>query len=367
MSKSAHALSGETGRLNGRSRAGIAHKSGVFDGHNPRGAGERARKSDDTSEGRNTDLGRDYPDGHRQVAEIQRARMLTAMVQEISERGAANVSVAHVVGRSGVSRRTFYEIFEDREDCFLATFDDALEHVATVVIPAYEQPGPWRAKIRAALTALLECLDYDPATGRLLVVESLAAGPKALERRQSVLAQIVPVLEQGQAESKTTVDLPPLTAEGIAGGVLSVLHARLTEKNTEGSLLELLNPLMGMIVLPYLGPAAARKELERPTPKSSGKRPVMRTDPLQDLPMRFTYRTMRVLMAVAERPGSSNRAVGETAGIGDQGQASKLLARLHKLGLIENQGGDPARGEPNAWTLTPTGTQVHDTITGLGG
>jgi DNA-binding MarR family transcriptional regulator len=81
--------------------------------------------------------------------------------------------------------------------------------------------------------------------------------------------------------------------------------------------------------------------------------------------MRFTYRTMRVLMAVAEQPGSSNRAVGETAGIGDQGQASKLLARLHKLDLIENQGGDPARGEPNAWTLTTTGTQVHDTITGL--
>jgi DNA-binding MarR family transcriptional regulator len=88
---------------------------------------------------------------------------------------------------------------------------------------------------------------------------------------------------------------------------------------------------------------------------------------LQDLPMRFTYRTMRVLMAVAERPGSSNRMVGQAAGIGDQGQASKLLARLHKLGLIENQGGDPARGEPNAWTLTPTGRQVHGTIAGLEG
>ncbi len=307
------------------------------------------------------------------------------MMQEIAERGAANVSVAHVVGRSGVSRRTFYEIFEDREDCFLAAFDDALEHVAAVVVAAYEGTGSWRARMRAALTALLECLDYDPASGRLLIVESLAGGPRALERRQHVLARIVPVIQEGQSEGKASADPPPLTAEGVVGGVLSVLHARLAEtasptrspsarstpsQSTSAGhfdgdlLLELLNPLMGMIVMPYLGATAARKEIERPTPKHSGKHPIVRTDPLQDLPMRFTYRTMRVLMAVAERPGSSNRMVGQTAGIGDQGQASKLLARLHKLGLIENQGGDPARGEPNAWTLTTTGRQVHDTMTG---
>jgi hypothetical protein len=128
---------------------------------------------------------------------------------------------------------------------------------------------------------------------------------------------------------------------------------------------------MGMIVLPYLGPAAARKEIERPAPKRSTKRPVVHTHPLQGLPMRLTYRTMRVLLSVAELGGRgsypSNRAVAESAGIGDQGQASKLLARLHRLGLIENQGGDPARGEPNAWVLTTTGKEVHETITNLSG
>jgi AcrR family transcriptional regulator len=313
---------------------------------------------------------REHPEGHtprgasRQVAELQRARMLTAMVQEISERGAANVSVAHVVGRSGVSRRTFYEIFDDREDCFLEAFDDALKHVAEVVLPVYEESGTWRSRTRAALTALLESLECDPAMGRLLIVESLAAGPGALERRRNVSSQILPIVDLGRTEKGG--DPPPLTAEGIVGGVLSVLHARLSEKNP-GSLLELASPLMGMIVLPYLGPTAARKEIERPIPRRPAKRPVLRTDPLQDLPMRFTYRTMRVLTAVAAGPGSSNRAVGESAGIPDQGQASKLLARLRKLGLIENQGGDPARGEPNAWTLTAKGTEVHEAIAGIDG
>ncbi len=308
----------------------------------------------------------EHSNGHGQVAELQRARMLTAMLREISERGAANVSVGHVVARSGVSRRTFYEIFQDREDCFLAAFDDALKRVAGAVVPAYEQPGSWRVRMRSALIALLGCLEHDRATGRLLIVESLAAGPGGLERRRDLLARIVPVVEHGSLEAKAPGDPAALTAEGIVGGVLSVLHARLTDKR-ETSLLDLTGPLMGMIVLPYLGPAAAREEIERPAPqRSTGQKPAPPTDPLQDLPMRLTYRTMRVLVSVATHPGSSNRTIGENAGIADQGQASKLLARLHRLGLIENKGGDPARGEPNAWVLTNTGTQVHDSIAGLG-
>jgi AcrR family transcriptional regulator len=327
---------------------------------------------------RRSEPGRGYPDGHRQVAELQRARLLTAMVQEVSERGAANVSVGHVVGRSGVSRRTFYEIFNDREECFRAAFDEALQHAAAVVVPAYGGGGAWRTRVRAGLTALLGFLDRDRAAARLLIVESLAAGPGALERRREVVAQLVSVLELGRTEGKAKLDPPALTAEAIVGGLLSVLHGRLaggdSETGTnhsrghagESALLELAGPLMGMIVLPYLGPVAARTEIERPIPRPTGTGPVVRTDPLQDLPMRLTYRTMRVLVSVAENPGSSNRTIGDSAGIADQGQASKLLARLHKLGLIENRGGDPARGEPNAWVLTLTGQQVHDSIAGLG-
>ena len=319
-------------------------------------------------------------DGRGQVAELQRARLLTAMVQEVSERGAANVSVGHVVGRSGVSRRTFYEIFDDREDCFLAAFDEALQHATTVVGPAYGTGGAWQTRVRAGLTALLGFLDSDRAAARLLILESLAAGPSALERRRRVIADLVAVLELGRTQGSAKLDPPALTAEAIVGGLLSVLHARLATspeseiRTTDGrgyavesSLLELAGPLMGMIVLPYLGPVAARKEIERPTPKANGTGPVVRADPLQDLPMRLTYRTMRVLVSVAESPGSSNRTIGQSAGIADQGQASKLLARLHKLGLIENRGGDPSRGEPNAWILTITGQQVHDSIAGLGG
>jgi hypothetical protein len=78
--------------------------------------------------------------------------------------------------------------------------------------------------------------------------------------------------------------------------------------------------------------------------------------------MRLTYRTVRVLMAVIAGPGSSNREVAEGAGISDQGQISKLLARLRGLDLIENVGAGSARGEPNAWALTERGEEVANAI-----
>jgi AcrR family transcriptional regulator len=299
--------------------------------------------------------------GREQVADIQRARMLAAMVDVVAERGAGNVTVAHVVARSGVSRRTFYELFEDGEDCFLAAFDAGVGRMTGEVAPAYEQPDRWREKVRAGLVASLSFLDRERGLARLLIVESLAAGPGTVERRSRVLDHLVAVVEEGRRETKHGAEPVPLTAEGVVGAVLGVLYGRLVERSP-GRLVELTNPLMGMIVLPYLGPATARKELARAVPRTPSPPGPVNGDPLRELGMRLTYRTVRVLMAVAEHPGSSNRAVADGAGIADQGQISKLLARLHGLGLIENTGAGSARGEPNAWTLTSKGNSVQTVI-----
>jgi AcrR family transcriptional regulator len=299
--------------------------------------------------------------GRERVSDIQRSRMLGAMVGEVAERGVGNVSVSHVVARSGVSRRTFYEIFEDREDCFLAAFDEAVGRIADVVIPAHARPGSWPAKTRAALAALLELFEDEPDIGRLVVVESLGAGVNALERRTRVLVPAVEAIDQGRAANKAGVALPGITAEIVVGGVLGVLHARLTAGERR-PLIELLNPLMVMIVFPYLGRAAADRELDRPVSPRRRDPPRSAADPLRGLEMRLTYRTVRALLAVAKNPGSSNRTVADASGISDQGQISRLLTRLHGLGLIENAGSGPARGEPNAWTLTQRGWEVHGAI-----
>ena len=162
-------------------------------------------------------------------------------------------------------------------------------------------------------------------------------------------------------------------AEGLVGAAFGIVYARLL-KGQRGPLTGLLGELMGMIVLPYLGAAAARREQARPVPaaptravtvsavrsSTSSVRAVV--DPLESVPMRLTYRTSRVLEGVAEHPAASNRQVGEYADIHDPGQVSKLLRRLERLGLLANSGLGHAKGEPNAWRLTAQGEEVARSI-----
>jgi AcrR family transcriptional regulator/DNA-binding MarR family transcriptional regulator len=313
------------------------------------------------------------------VSEVQRARMLMAARQVVAREGYARMSVERVVARAGVSRKTFYDLFENREDCFIAAFDDAVERVARIVGEAYAGETGWRERMRAGLAALLGVLDDEPELRTVCVVEALAAGPRVLEHRTRVLRALIAAVDEGRDEARK--EAPPLAAEGVVGAVLAVIHARAVESGPvpapEGNgsdrtaarrrpapkpLSGLQGPLMGMIVLPYLGPAAADRELGRPAPRRTQRIAPRAVDALEGLDMRLTYRTLRVLSVLAQRPGASNRLVAEQAGVADQGQVSKLLMRLSNLGLIENSGDGHTKGAPNAWRLTLRGQDVENAI-----
>ena len=322
--------------------------------------------------------------GRERVAELQCARIIVAMAELVYERGVGGVTVAHVVARSGVSRRTFYEVFADRDACLLATFDHAVERAAALVVPAYEAgdgTASWEGRIRSGLEALLGFLDDEPALASLLVVDALAAERRVLEYRQRIVDALIEAVHKsagargvraaggrgvararaGQAPRPSGRRAPArIVAEGLVGAVLAVVHARLVVRDS-GSLRALSNPLMATIVLPYLGSAAAARELERPRPRSR-PRTLTPADPLREIDMRLTYRTVRVLLAIAAHPAASGRQVADASGVADQGQMSKLLARLRNLGLIDNSASGRGKGEPNAWVLTPTGADVERAI-----
>jgi AcrR family transcriptional regulator len=307
--------------------------------------------------------------GRSGVAEIQRSRMIAAMAGLARERGIAGVSVAHVVARSGVSRRTFYELFEDRNDCFGAAFEQGVARAAERVVPAYESGRGWRGGMRAGLGALLGFLEEEPDLGGLCVVVALGASPVVLGRRGEVVGALVDAVDGGRREARGSAKPSRLTAEGVVGAALAVLHSRLAAGE---SLVGLEGALMGMVVLPYLGLAAAARETTavRAAPRraSRGCASVApsRGDPLRDLDMRLTYRTVQVLLAIGELGvrglGPSNRQVADAAGVTDPGQISKLLARLAHLGLIANGSAGPARGEPNVWGLTARGREIERAI-----
>jgi hypothetical protein len=229
---------------------------------------------------------------------------------------------------------------------------------------------PWRERLRGGLWVILEFFDREPMLARVCVVGALSAGPVVLERREEVLAGLARVVDEGRLQGGGRArECTPLTAEGLVGAAMAILYARLLKGQRE-PLTGLLGELMGMIVLPYLGPAAARREQTRPAPvantalvRTPAVSPTEQPDPLEGVPMRLTYRTARVLEGAREHPGVSNRRLADLAGIQDPGQVSKLLRRLERLGLLANTGhGGHLKGEPNAWRLTAKGEQVTQSI-----
>ena len=304
-----------------------------------------------------------------QVAEMQRSRLLAAAVRTVEELGYARATVAHITRRARVSRRTFYDLFSSREDCLGAVLKDAARRIGVEIDRAGLEDLGWRERVRTGLWAILSFFDREPVLARMCVVQSLRGGQGVLERREEILRGLARVVDEGRLEGPRGGECPPLTAEGLVGAAFAIVYARLLRGDRE-PLTGLSSELMGMIVLPYLGPAVARREQARPVPVSTvvraargaGEMVQAERDPLEGIPMRLTYRTARVLEVIADRPGVSNREVAEQAGVSDQGQISKLLARLERLGLTANGGEGHTKGEPNAWTLTPTGRRVAHSI-----
>jgi AcrR family transcriptional regulator len=291
------------------------------------------------------------------LADIQRSRLITGAIGAIERHGYAQTTVAHITARASVSRRTFYELFSSREECLIAMFANLVELIAVDVRAAELEHLPWRQRVRGGLSAILAFFDREPALARVCVVQALRGGPQVLELRERVLAGLAAVVDEGRAEGPRGKEHTPMTAEGLVGAAFAIVYARLLREE-RAPLTGLLGELMAMIALPYLGPAAARRELARPAPAPARRARRAEQDPLRDMPIRLTYRTARVLEGVATYPAASNRRIGEFAGIADPGQISRLVRRLERVGLVANVGGGHAKGEPNAWTLTDWGERV---------
>jgi AcrR family transcriptional regulator len=305
---------------------------------------------------------------HERIVGIQRSRLLAAAVSAVDELGYADATVGDITGRARVSRRTFYELFKNREECLAAVLEDVVASVEGEIAAVGLSDLPWRERVRGGLGVILSFLDREPALARVCVVQASRGGMEVLGRREEILVGLAAVLDEGRVQAQRGRECSALTAEGLVGAAFAIVYARLSRREPE-PLTDLVGELMGMIVLPYLGAAAARREQARLVRAvGAGVERVPRElalshhDPFAGLPMRLTYRTARVLGCIAEQPGVSNRVVADRAGVSDQGQISKLLARLERLGLTVNNGVGHVKGEPNAWTLTALGRQVNQRL-----
>jgi AcrR family transcriptional regulator len=296
------------------------------------------------------------------VRDDQRTRILESIAAAACARGmdGGSVTTAEVLERADVSSEVFHELFPDRDACLLAACELALARARKRVAVAYDAEPHWLDAIKAGLAELLRFLEEEPAFGRLLIVYSMSGGEQLLRRRAQVLATLADVVDRGRREGAANRQQPPaIVAEGVVGAVIAILQDRLVRDGDGGDrVLELFGSLVSIIALPYLGVGVARHELARPAPpaRTPGAGFAATGALVGGEDVRLTYRTARVLIAIADYPGASNREVADRAGIVDQGQISKLLARLQAAGLIAKVGdARTARGAPNSWRLTDSG------------
>lgn len=278
-----------------------------------------------------------------------------------------------VVTRAEVSESVFFEVFSTVEECYHAAFEQALGRLSRTVAEATARERTWLERVRSGLVAILGFFDDEPGWARLLVLETPLNAVVTLECRQRLHDLLAGLLAregevgQGRGGSRaggSPMLLATLGGELVVGGVFSVIRTSMLEGDG-GKLVELAPSLMAFIVAPYLGQAAAQAELEgRPSgmceaPANESKLTRAQTiSRAANLPIRATHRTTLVLRAIAQAPYSNNREIAHAAGLTDEGQTSKLLARLERQGVIENVGVGAARGEPNAWLLTASGQSV---------
>jgi AcrR family transcriptional regulator len=194
-----------------------------------------------------------------QVADDQRGRILDAVVTAVGRRGYADATVEDFVSGAGVSRKTFYQHFANKQVAFLAAFDGVANRLVTAVHAAYSAHEDYVSSAREALESTLRELAADPDAAALGIVEVFAAGPEALRRRGEIISSLTEVITEQTRNFPQTALGASFTAETIVGAVLEVLYNRVQRGEAE-QLPELLPDLLFCVVAPFIGEQRATEE-----------------------------------------------------------------------------------------------------------
>lgn len=177
------------------------------------------------------------------VARVHRTRLIVGMLEAARDKGYADATIADVVARAQVSRRTFYEHFADKQACFLAAYEAAMDLLLEQLADAAAAPGlSWSQRVEAGVRVYLQQLADEPALSRMILIDVLALGPEALARRRAVhdrLAEVVlALIERYREELPPGWTMDPLMATALIGAMNELLRMTL-ERDDARSLPEL--------------------------------------------------------------------------------------------------------------------------------
>ncbi len=189
------------------------------------------------------------------VAENQRERLLNGVVEAVAEYGYNATTISRIATAAKISRRTFYEHFEGKEDCFLAAYGMIEAHVLDSMLAAPGAGEPWPDRVRTRLAALLDVLSRDTAVTRFFLIEPLAAGGDVAARYREAMQLLAGTLRPEPPPPDLDMEVRDQT---LIGGIATLIVRRL---NTAGAerLPELLPDLVELVLAPFLGREEAKR------------------------------------------------------------------------------------------------------------
>ena len=195
-----------------------------------------------------------------EVVRQQKMRLMSGMLDAIGEQGYIGTSVADVLSRAGISRRTFYEHFSDKEDCSLQAYDHVTTMLFDTIAGSFAGYRRWQDAMRAGLDVLLRTVAANPRFARACLVEVLTVGPEGVRRRDAALTPFQQFFEMARELAPAEASIPETVSETLVGGILETICTRLMRDEAD-RVPELLDQLMFWGLVPFVGPVEANQAL----------------------------------------------------------------------------------------------------------
>lgn len=213
-----------------------------------------------SAQGDRSELAYDFgplPGGHhglsrRQIVDSQRERLMAAMAHEVAKHGYPGVTMRGLMRFAGVSSRDFYELFDDKEACYLAAFDAVRDYLEDRIAAAIAAESDWPHQLIAAIRVALDFFAAEPNLARLALVEPVGATPRIAIRYREAVLGCVPALARGRSERAEGSSLSPNTEDSVLGGIISLATRSILAGEAKG-LPALLPDLTEFALSPYLG------------------------------------------------------------------------------------------------------------------
>ncbi len=186
------------------------------------------------------------------VVENQRQRLVSGIVEAVAEHGFGGTTIAHITAAAQLSRRTFYEHFDNKEDCFEAAYEAIFDYLRGKMDEAMARQDEWPERVRAGVGALLETLSAHPDMARFFLVAPASAGDEIADRHHQAMRELVGGLIAGAPQPEGDEELSEAGEQAIAGGISRLVVRRLNGDEAE-QLPALLPALVEQTLRPFLG------------------------------------------------------------------------------------------------------------------